>query len=56
MQTELALNESDPEMLHEALTRIALSTHRASHLINQLLTLARAESRLGKNLCGRSGR
>lgn len=44
MQTELALNESDPEMLHEALTRIALSTHRASHLINQLLTLARAES------------
>lgn len=44
MQTELALDETDPELLHDSLTRIARSTERASHLINQLLTLARAES------------
>ena len=44
MQTELALVETDPELLHDSLSRIARSTERASHLINQLLTLARAES------------
>ncbi|QID17122.1 sensor histidine kinase [Nitrogeniibacter mangrovi] len=44
MQTELALDETDPELLHDSLSRIARSTERASHLINQLLTLARAES------------
>lgn len=44
MQAELAVDETDPELLHDSLTRIARSTERASHLINQLLTLARAES------------
>ncbi|NTV09146.1 MAG: HAMP domain-containing protein [Zoogloea sp.] len=44
MQTELALMESDPEQVHRSLTQIYESTERASHLINQLLSLARAES------------
>ena len=44
MQTELALGESDPERMREALGLIAESTERASHLINQLLVLARAEA------------
>ena len=44
MQTELALEETDPVQQREALLRIASSAERASHLINQLLTLARAES------------
>lgn len=44
MQTELALEETDPALQREALLRIASSAERASHLINQLLMLARAES------------
>lgn len=44
MQTELALQESDPEQLRRSLQHIADSTDRAVHLINQLLALARAES------------
>ena len=44
MQTELALQESDPEQLRSSLEQIARSTDRASHLINQLLSLARAEA------------
>jgi two-component system sensor histidine kinase TctE len=44
MQTELALSESDPQQIHEFLQRIAQSTDRAVHLINQLLLLARAEA------------
>lgn len=44
MQTELALQESDPEQLRLSLRQIAESTDRASHLINQLLSLARAEA------------
>ncbi|MCX9154630.1 sensor histidine kinase N-terminal domain-containing protein [Niveibacterium sp. 24ML] len=44
MQTELALSESDPQVLHESLGRIHLGAQRAAHLINQLLALARAEA------------
>ncbi|MBL8443543.1 MAG: sensor histidine kinase N-terminal domain-containing protein [Zoogloeaceae bacterium] len=44
MQTELALQEVDPELLRESLQHIAESTDRAGHLINQLLSLARAEA------------
>lgn len=44
MQTELALMETDPAAQRAALERIASSADRASHLINQLLVLARAES------------
>ncbi len=44
MQTELALEETDPALQREALLRIGSSAERASHLINQLLILARAES------------
>lgn len=44
MQTELALQETDPEQLRQSLKQIAESTDRASHLINQLLSLARAEA------------
>lgn len=44
MQTELAQRESDPKQLRNDLARIAESADRASHLINQLLSLARAEA------------
>ncbi len=44
MQAELALSESDPELIRSSLRQIGESTERAAHLINQLLTLARAES------------
>jgi two-component system sensor histidine kinase TctE len=47
MQTELAINETDPEQLRRLLPNLALSTNRACHLINQLLMLARAESHGG---------
>ncbi|KON80941.1 sensor histidine kinase N-terminal domain-containing protein [Azoarcus sp. PA01] len=48
MQTDLALLETDPEQLRESLQRIADSTDRASHLITQLLSLARAEASFEK--------
>lgn len=48
MQTDLALLESDPEQLRQSLARIGNSTDRASHLINQLLSLARAEASFEK--------
>ena len=48
MQTDLALMEDDPAQLRQSLARIAESTERASHLINQLLSLARAESSFEK--------
>jgi two-component system sensor histidine kinase TctE len=42
-QAELALRETDPHALRRSLRQIAGSTERATHLINQLLALARAE-------------
>ena len=44
MQTELALSETDPQLVRASLQQIAESADRAAHLINQLLMLARAES------------
>ena len=43
-QTEIALSETDPAQMRLALLLIAESTDRASHMINQLLMLARAEA------------
>ena len=48
MQTDLALFETDSEQLRQSLARIAESTDRAAHLINQLLALARAEASFEK--------
>ena len=48
MQTELALNESDPGQVRESLMGIAQGTDRAVRLINQLLALARAEASFEK--------
>jgi two-component system, OmpR family, sensor histidine kinase TctE len=42
-QAEVALRETDPHELKRSLRQIAISTERATHLINQLLSLARAE-------------
>jgi len=42
-QAELALRETDPHELKRSLQQIAAATERATHLINQLLALARAE-------------
>ena len=44
MQTEIALSETDPARMRHALQLIAESTDRASRMVNQLLTLARAEA------------
>jgi len=43
-QTELALRETDPSQMRAELERIAESADRATHLIHQLLALARAEA------------
>lgn len=43
-QAQLAMRETDPEQLRHALRQIAISVDRASHLVNQLLALARAEA------------
>jgi two-component system sensor histidine kinase TctE len=42
-QAELALRETNAQDLRRTLQQIAASTERATHLINQLLSLARAE-------------
>ncbi|MEI7429189.1 MAG: sensor histidine kinase N-terminal domain-containing protein [Betaproteobacteria bacterium] len=44
MQAQLAMRESDPGQLRYALQNISESVDRASHLVNQLLSLARAEA------------
>jgi two-component system sensor histidine kinase TctE len=43
-QAQLAMRESDPDELKNSLRQIATSVDRAAHLVNQLLTLARAEA------------
>lgn len=42
-QTELALRQTAPADIAASLTRLQTATARTTHLINQLLTLARAE-------------
>jgi len=44
MQAQLAAREEDPQQLRYALQNISSSVDRASHLVNQLLSLARAEA------------
>ncbi len=42
-QTELALRQSEPEQVRHSLEQLRSSSDRVIHLVNQLLTLARAE-------------
>ena len=42
-QAQFAIRENDPEALRHALRQIAVGVDRAGRLVNQLLTLARAE-------------
>lgn len=44
MQSELALRQTDHEEIHRSLVQLAKSSEAATRLINQLLTLARAEN------------
>lgn len=44
MQAELAQRESDPAEIRGSLQQIARSSSRATHTVNQLLALARAET------------
>ena len=44
IQTELALSEPDVDTMRAALTQVLVGTERAARLINQLLSLARAEA------------
>jgi len=44
IQTDLALRQTDPEALRQALEQIRAGINRTSHLVDQLLVLARAES------------
>ncbi|MEZ5741167.1 MAG: sensor histidine kinase N-terminal domain-containing protein [Burkholderiaceae bacterium] len=44
MQAELALRADDPTERQRSLSLLARSSERASHLVNQLLALARAEA------------
>ena len=44
MQAQLAMRESDPGQLRYALQNISGSVDRASHLVNQMLSMARAEA------------
>jgi len=44
MQAELAIRQRDPVNLQHAMRQIVLSADRASHLINQMLALARADT------------
>jgi two-component system sensor histidine kinase TctE len=46
-QTELALNETTDPTLQARLQRVHTSATRSAHLVNQLLTLARAEPESG---------
>lgn len=46
-QAEMALRESDPDLVRHALQQINASTMRLSHLVRQLLSLARVEPGAG---------
>lgn len=43
-QAQVAMRETDPAELRHALRQMSISVDRASHLVNQLLALARAEA------------
>jgi two-component system sensor histidine kinase TctE len=44
MQSELALRQISPDEVHRSLIQLAKSSQSATHLVNQLLALARAEN------------
>ncbi len=44
-QREIDAGEREPEALKRSLQQIALSSQRAAHMVNQLLSMARAEDR-----------
>ncbi|MFZ6655742.1 sensor histidine kinase N-terminal domain-containing protein [Undibacterium sp. TJN19] len=44
MQSELALRQTDRDEIHRSLLQLATSSEAATRLVNQLLTLARAEN------------
>jgi two-component system sensor histidine kinase TctE len=44
MQSELALRQSNQEEIHRSLEQLSKSSETATHLVNQLLALARAEN------------
>ena len=48
MQAELAVRQTDPTELKKGLDALVLSTTRATRMVNQLLSLTRAESPIGK--------
>jgi two-component system, OmpR family, sensor histidine kinase TctE len=50
MQAELAMREQNPEQLRRSLAQIAESSERATHLVSQLLALARTENQRVKGL------
>jgi len=43
-QSELALRQTDRDEIHRSLEQLSKSSESATHLVNQLLTLARAEN------------
>ncbi|MHB1199278.1 MAG: sensor histidine kinase [Polaromonas sp.] len=45
-QTELALQERDPQALQERLTKVHAGALRSAHLVHQLLSLARTEAEI----------
>jgi two-component system sensor histidine kinase TctE len=49
-QAELALRESDPSALRRSLEQLHQASGRSSHLINQLMSLARLEPKSGRAL------
>ncbi len=49
-QAELALRATDPEAARASLLHMVEATDRAAHLVNQLLSLARAEPETGNRL------
>jgi len=49
-QAEMALRESDPSQIRQALERILASAIRVSHLVSQLLALARVEPGSGREM------
>ena len=44
MQAQLALRETEPAALHEALNNVAIGVDRSNRLVSQMLALARAEA------------
>jgi two-component system sensor histidine kinase TctE len=43
-QTELAMQETDPQALQQRLTKVHTGAQRSAHLVHQLLSLARTEA------------